>query len=491
MLIFEEHFQDNSNKWVTKDSEECSLYVDANHYYVFEHKRAGNDSWLTWTSADFFYDRKEFRIHVVLEKVAGVFNHGYGFVWGLSDSNNFSEFVISDSGYYQISRYNNGSATKYVAWKSCSEIRGSNTVNVLEIRRNDDIVEFYINSVLLEKLPADTVMQVSDQKFGFIIYDEIKIKVHSLIISAEDCETSSYLVNQSDDATKASFLQHEPPANDTLENVFAELKALVGLDQIKQQLFSLANFLKVQNERKARGLKRVDTSLHLVLYGPPGTGKTTIARLVGRMYKQLGCLQQGHVVETDRAGIVGGYIGQTALRVADAVKQSLDGVLFIDEAHALVPKDGASNDFGHEAVQALLKRMEDHRDQLAVIVAGYPKEMEYFIASNPGLQSRFSRLFYFDHYTVGELVLIFGKFCYDHGYTIDISARIALQKTFEIAYEKRNKSFGNGRFARTIFERSVEQQANRIINCLDEMDDSAISLITAEDVIEKTRASFA
>ena len=153
----------------------------------------------------------------MLEKVAGVFNHGYGFVWGLSDSTNFSEFVISDSGYYQISRYDNGSATKYVAWKSCSEIRGSNTVNVLEIRRNDDIVEFYINSVLLEKLAADTVMQVSDHKIGLIIYDKIKIKVHSLIISAEECETSSYIVNQSDDATKAFFLQHEPPVNDTLE----------------------------------------------------------------------------------------------------------------------------------------------------------------------------------------------------------------------------------------------------------------------------------
>ncbi|MBR8833908.1 MAG: AAA family ATPase [Stigonema ocellatum SAG 48.90 = DSM 106950] len=477
MLIFEEHFQDNRHKWLTKDSEEYTLCLQGNHY-IFEHKRSGNCSWLTWQSADFFYDKKEFRIHVVLEKIAGVSNHGYGFVWGLSDSRNFFEFVISDTGYYQISKYENGYSKIYVAWKRCDGIRCLNTVNVLEIRRDGDIVEFYINSLLFEKLPADTLMPISAQKFGFIIYDKIKIKVHSLIISADGTDASSH----QSDATKASFFQHEPPRDDSLEKVFADLKALVGLNHTKQQLFSLANFIHVQTERKARGLKTVDTSLHLVLYGPPGTGKTTIARLVGRLYKQLGCLQHGHVVETDRAGIVGGYIGQTALRVADAVNQALEGVLFIDEAYSLVPKDGASNDFGHEAVQALLKRMEDHRNQLAVIVAGYPEEMEYFIASNPGLQSRFSRLFYFDHYTPTELVLIFGKFCCDHGYTMDISARIALQKIFETAYAKRNKSFGNGRFARTVFERSIEQQANRIANSFKEIDNSAISLITAEDL---------
>ncbi|MBO3464409.1 hypothetical protein G7B40_014500 [Aetokthonos hydrillicola Thurmond2011] len=150
---------------------------------------------------------------------------------------------------------------------------------------------------------------------------------------------------------------------------------------------------------------------------------------------------------------------------------------------SVAPKNGAANDFGHEAVQALLKRMEDHRNQLAVIVAGYPNEMEHFIASNPGLQSRFSRLFYFEHYTPSELILIFAKYCYEYGYTLDISARIALQRIFETAYLKRDKNFGNGRFARTIFERSIEQQANRIANSLKEMDDSTISLLTAEDLV--------
>jgi AAA+ superfamily predicted ATPase len=481
MLIFEEHFQDNRHNWSTRDSDECTLYLEPNHY-VFEHKRSGNFWWLTWKSADFFYDKKEFRIYVVLEKVTGVSNHGYGFAWGLSDSNNFFEFVISDTGYYRISQYKNGEFKEFVSWKRCYGIRHPNAVNILEIRRNGDIVEFYINSLLVEKLPAETIMQVPDRNFGFVVYNQIKIKVHSLIVSAPSTEIGSDRSNRSDVATKAAFFEHEPPTDDTLEKVVTDLKALVGLDRTKQQLFSLATFLKVQAERKARGLKTVDTSLHLVLYGPPGTGKTTVARLVGRLYKQLGRLQRGHVVETDRAGIVGGYIGQTALRVDSAVKQALDGVLFIDEAYALVPKDGASNDFGHEAVQVLLKRMEDSRDRLAVIVAGYADEMEHFIASNPGLQSRFSRLCYFDHYTPSELVLIFAKFCQDSGYTLDLSARIALQAIFETAYAKRDKNFGNGRFARNIFERSIERQANRIADCLKQMDDSAISLITAEDL---------
>ncbi|MBD2774366.1 AAA family ATPase [Iningainema tapete] len=480
MLIFEEYFQDNRHNWLTKDSNECSLCLEAN-YYIFEHKRPGNGSWLTWQSADFFYDKPEFHIHVVLEKVTGVLNHGYGFIWGLADNKNFFEFVITDSGYYQIAQHENGSFKEHIAWKRCYEIRRTNTMNVLEIRRDGKNIEFYINSFLVEKLCADTMTQVSGQKFGFIIYDNTKIKVHSLVISGSSVESTR--LGNSDDATKSSFVQHEPPVDDTLEKVFADLKSLVGLEQTKQQLFSLANFLKVQTERKTRGLKTVDTSLHLVLSGPPGTGKTTIARLVGRLYKQLGRLQHGHVVETDRAGIVGGYIGQTALRVADAVKQSLEGVLFIDEAYALVPKDGSSSDFGHEAVQALLKRMEDHRDQLAVIVAGYPEEMEYFMTSNPGLQSRFSRLFYFDDYTPNELVLIFGKFCYDYGYTLDISARIAVQRIFENAYAHRDKNFGNGRFARTMFELTIEKQANRIANCLEQMDDLAISLIKAEDLV--------
>lgn len=478
MLIFEEYFQDNQHNWSSRKSDECSLGPESNHY-VFEHKRAGNSWWVAWNSADFFYDKTNFRIHVVFEKVTGA-NHGFGFVWGLVDTRNFFKFVISDNGHYRIAKCEDGVFNDLVAWKHSSTIRYPNAINVLEIHRNKDTVEFYINSTQVETLPAERVTRVDDRKFGFIVFDKIKIKVHSLLISAAD--SNSNRSNQSDSATKASFFEHEPPDHDTLDAIFADIKSLIGHDRTKQQLFCLTNFLKVQTERKTRGLKTVEPSLHLVLYGPPGTGKTTIARLVGRLYKQLGCLQRGHVVETDRAGIVGAYIGQTAMRVDHAVKQALDGVLFIDEAYTLAPKGGSSNDFGLEAIQTLLKRMEDHRDRFAVIVAGYTDEMEHFIQANPGLQSRFTRLFYFDHYSPSELLLIFKKFCIDYGYSIDLAAHQELQAYFEAAYSQRNKHFGNGRFARTVFERSIEQQANRIAHSLKTLDDTAISLITAEDL---------
>jgi SpoVK/Ycf46/Vps4 family AAA+-type ATPase len=485
MLIFEEHFQDNCRNWVTRDSVDCSLGIKASHY-SFDHKRVGDDTyWLSWNSCEFFYELTNFHISIVLEKVTGVDSYGYGFTWGLLDSNNFFEFIISGNGLYRIAQCKNGTFEYYTNWKRCASIQLGNAVNLIEVRRIEDNVEFYINSTLVETFHPSQMMDVLGRSFGFVIHDKINIKVHSLIITGleEEKETSNsdIDVKESKPETRAAFIEHEAPVNDTLEQIIADLNELVGHERTKQQLFSLANFLKVQTERKQRGMKTVDTSLHLMLYGPPGTGKTTIARLVGRLYKQLGFLGRGHVIETDRAGIIGGYIGQTALRVENAVQQALDGVLFIDEAHSLVPED-TPNDYGKEAIQVLLKRMEDQRARFAVVVAGYADEMEMFIESNPGLKSRINRLFYIDHYTPHELLSIFKKFCIENGYSIDLSACIALQKTFEIAYAKRNKNFGNGRLVRTIFERSIEQQANRIVNKLSNLNDTEMSTITGEDL---------
>ncbi|QYO64643.1 hypothetical protein [Leptolyngbya sp. 7M] len=178
MLIFEEYFQDNQHNWSSRSSDECKLGVETNHY-VFEHKRSGNSWWVAWNSADFFYNKPDFRIHVVLEKVTGA-NHGFGFVWGLVDTHNFFKFVIADNGHYRIAKCENGIFKDLVVWKRSHTIQYPNAINILELRRNQDSVEFYINSTRVETLEAELVTRVDDRKFGFIVFDKIKIKVHSL-----------------------------------------------------------------------------------------------------------------------------------------------------------------------------------------------------------------------------------------------------------------------------------------------------------------------
>jgi AAA+ superfamily predicted ATPase len=472
-LVFEDHFLDNRHQWYAKASADIVARIDAHHYRI-EHKH-GFGSWLVWNLAevDPFYERPYYRMQFVLEKLNGP-DCGFGVVWQLADTDNRFEFVISEF-CYEIGKRKDGIQQSPVPWNRCGYIKPANAINVLEIRRNNAMMEFYINSQRIEELPMDTSM--SGTRFGFIIYSNITIKVHSVIITASDSmQNNSY----KRDDFQSTGIEHLPPANDSLDKVFADLNGLIGHAETKQQFVSLANFLKVQTERRVRGFPTVNVPLHLVLCGPPGTGKTTIARLVGRLYKQLGCLQCGQVIEVDRAGIIGGYIGQTALRINHAIERALDGVLFIDEAYSLVGP--FSNDYGHEAIQVLLKRMEDHRDRLAVIVAGYNDPMMTFMDANPGLQSRFTRCFYLDHYTPQDLTLIFAKFCHENRYVLERSAQIALEATFEMAYRSRDQSFGNGRYARTIFEQTIEKQANRIAGVVSLIDDEVLALITAADL---------
>ena len=251
--------------------------------------------------------------------------------------------------------------------------------------------------------------------------------------------------------------------NEPLEgDPYKELDELIGLESVKKEVRSLANFVKVQKQREAKGLKTAKVSYHLVFYGSPGTGKTTVARIVGRIYKDLGVLKRGHTVETDRSGLVAQYMGQTAMKTDDVVQQALDGVLFIDEAYSLVPEGGNDVDYGQEVISTLLKRMEDYRDRLVVIIAGYKGEMKRFIDSNPGLQSRFNRYIDFPDYTAAELTDIFKMYMKKNQYTLSPDAETYLREQLDSAVEHKSRNFGNARYARNVFEKAIQQQANRL-----------------------------
>lgn len=271
-------------------------------------------------------------------------------------------------------------------------------------------------------------------------------------------------------------------ADDTLEKVMAELNALIGLENVKKEISDLVNLLTIQKKRTAAGLKNPDTSLHIAFLGAPGTGKTTVARLLGRIYKHLGLLDKGHLTETDREGMVAGYVGQTALKVDALITQSIEGVLFIDEAYSLA-NNVMGNDFGKEAIDALIKRMEDYRKDIAVIIAGYTEPMKALVESNPGLRSRFNRFFQFDHFNPEQLLQIFQSFCKKADFELDAEANEKLADTFAMLYEKRDDGFGNARVVRNLFEKCVQMQANRIV-AQTNIDTTMLKTITQTDVPE-------
>ena len=257
---------------------------------------------------------------------------------------------------------------------------------------------------------------------------------------------------------KDSVVVNEPLQSDP----YQELDDLIGLKQVKDEVRALANFVKIQKQREANGLKIPKMSYHLVFTGSPGTGKTTVARIVARIYKDLGVLKKGHTVETDRSGLVANYVGQTATKTNAIVDSALDGVLFIDEAYALVPDGGGGQDYGQEAISTLLKRMEDDRDKLVVIIAGYSNEMKRFIDSNPGLQSRFNRYIDFPDYSGSELSEIFNMYMKKNQYTLSAEAEAYLKTRFDDAVSHKDRNFGNARYVRNVFEKSIQQQAMRL-----------------------------
>ncbi len=270
------------------------------------------------------------------------------------------------------------------------------------------------------------------------------------------------------DSPKPHWLEEPPPGVRytpadpavTLDDALAELDELIGLGAVKAEVSKFAKFIQVANQRRAAGLKVAPVTYHMVFTGNPGTGKTTVARIMAKIYRALGVVSNGHLVETDRGGLIAQYVGQTAVKTGKVIDFALDGVLFIDEAYSIT--DGGDQGYGGECIATLLKRMEDDRDRLVVIVAGYPEEMKKFIDSNPGLESRFNRYIEFPDYTAEELAAIFRQQARKNEYILSPDVERWIDPAMALWTQDRDRKFGNGRYVRNLFEKAVERQAIRV-----------------------------
>lgn len=261
---------------------------------------------------------------------------------------------------------------------------------------------------------------------------------------------------------------HEDVPEETLEELLEKLNALIGLAGVKQEVTTLINMIKIKKIRDSRGMETASISKHLVFLGNPGTGKTTVARLLSKIYKQLGVLEKGQLVEVDRAGLVAGYVGQTALKTKEKIDEAMGGILFIDEAYTLA-KGGS--DFGQEAIDTILKAMEDNRENFVVIVAGYPDPMEQFLGSNPGLKSRFNKNIMFEDYTEDELLFIFNAFCKPFNMKLSEEAEYCVKAYLHWLVQHKSENFANGREMRNLFELALSNQANRLAEKADVTDE--------------------
>jgi len=329
--------------------------------------------------------------------------------------------------------------------------------------RREEIIRLQME--VIQQMTRSNLDRIADDLWGIPTLDGDRLPLADEVTS----------VSSEDEAQQKEALDNAE-YEDTKENLEAlrkELNEYIGLSAVKSEVESLINLVTVQSLRKQNDLPVEELSLHMVFSGNPGTGKTMIARLMARIFKSLGILSKGQLVEVDRGGLVAGYVGQTAIKTGEMIQKAMGGVLFIDEAYALTSRGG--NDYGQEAVDTLLKAMEDHREDLIVIVAGYTELMDDFVRCNPGLESRFNRFLQFEDYTVQEMLDIFKMRCQKSGYRLMKDAESILQSMLRL-YSLDMKAFGNARGVRNLFERAISAQANRLAKQTDVTRDELMCL---------------
>lgn len=334
------------------------------------------------------------------------------------------------------------------------------------------------------KEPASIFLNAIRKMIRDILKQSSTVPAEAQNLESEDKD--SHIAGGDVDRFPSRSVRKEIPVNPeaALKTAMDDLECLIGLPGVKDEIKRLMSFLKIQQERRKHGLRESGQTLHFVFTGNPGTGKTTVARIVSKILCGFDLLKTTKVVECDRSDLVGGYLGQTAIKTGEKIASALDGVLFIDEAYALASDSQAQGDtYGDEAINTLLKRMEDHRDRLVVIAAGYPKPMETFLRANPGLESRFTRFIRFEDYDVPDLCHIFEKFCREAEYTLTPSCRAYACLLFTLAYLQRDERFGNARFVRNIFEQAISRQSQRLSALPDaQIDKQALITLEAPDI---------
>lgn len=305
--------------------------------------------------------------------------------------------------------------------------------------------------------------------------DRVRDRINSS--ETQDIETEVVTETEFDVQTAAKAAEEEKP-KEPEKSGMEELNELIGLKTVKHDVEEMVGLAKVRKMREEKGMKAVPVSLHLVFSGNPGTGKTTVARILAKLYKEIGILSTGQLIETDRSGLVAGYVGQTAIKTQKKIEEAMGGVLFIDEAYTL---NQEGENFGQEAIDTILKAMEDHRDKFIVIVAGYTELMKRFIESNPGLRSRFNKFFEFPDYTVDELQDIFKMQCGKYQYKLTEEAENAVREKIISLEAAKGENFANAREVRNLFEKIITNQASRVAE-LENVDEEVLTTITIEDL---------